>query len=101
MSLEKREGDVPDDAVGSNELELGVGVVEGGLAIGTGSDVSEITSVADLGRGGTVGLAVGVEVTTGRHASVGVVTELAISFKKEKRISSKRFFFMRMRIMGQ
>jgi hypothetical protein len=34
--------------------------------------------VADLGGGGTVGQAVGVEVTTGRHASVGVVTELAI-----------------------
>lgn len=62
----------------SDELELRVGGVEGGLAVGAGGDVSEITGVADLGGGGTVGQAVGVEVTTGRHASVGVVTELAI-----------------------
>lgn len=79
--------------MGSDELELGVGVVEGGLAVGAGGDVSKITGVADLGGGGTVGLAVGVEVTTGRHASVGVVTELAISFKRGKKgLVSKDFF---------
>lgn len=66
----------------SDELELGVGAVEGGLAVGASGDVSEITGVADLGGGGTVGHAVGVEVTTGRHASVGVVTELAISLNR-------------------
>lgn len=80
--LEIKRRNVPDDAVGSDELELGVGVVEEGLAVGAGGDVSEITSVADLGGRGTVGLAVGVEVSTGRQASVGVVAELAISFKK-------------------
>lgn len=66
----------------SNELELGIGGVEGGLAISTGGDVAEITGVANLGGGGTVGQAVGVEVTTGRHASVGVVTKLAIDWKQ-------------------
>lgn len=65
--------------MGSDELELGIVAVEGGLARGIGSDVAEITGVADLGGGGTVGHAMGVEVTTGRHASVGVVTELAIT----------------------
>lgn len=76
----------------SDELELMVVAVEGGLAVGAGGDVSEITSMADLGGGGTVGLAVGVEVTTGRHASVGVVTELAICFKKKKGLVPKEFF---------
>lgn len=76
----------------SDELELMVVAVEGGLAVGAGGDVSEITSMADLGGGGTVGLAVGVEVTAGRHASVGVVTELAICFKKKKGLVPKEFF---------
>jgi len=65
-----------NDAVGSNKLELGIGGIQGGLAISTDGDVAEITGVADLGGGGTVGQAVGVEVSTSRHASVGVVTKL-------------------------
>lgn len=69
---------LPNDAVGPDELELSIGTVEGGLARGIGGDIAEITGVADLSGGGTVGQAMGVEVTTGRHASVGVVTELAI-----------------------
>ena len=68
--------------MGSNELQLNIGGVEDSLAVGISSDVSEITGVADLGIGSTVGQAVGVEVGTGGHASVGVVTKLAMMMKK-------------------
>lgn len=78
LLVEKKKKILPNDAVRSDELELGISAVEGGLARGIGSDIAEITGVADLGGGSTVSHTVGVEVTTGRHASVGVVTELAI-----------------------
>lgn len=69
---------LPNDAVGSDELELVVRGLEGSLARGVGSDVAEIAGVADLGGGGAVGQAVGVVVTTGGQAAVGVITKLAI-----------------------
>jgi len=73
---------LPNDAVRSNELQLDIRGLEGGVALSVGGDVSEITGVADLGIGSTVGQAVGVEVGTGGHASVGVVTKLAMMMKK-------------------
>lgn len=72
-----------NDGVGSNELQLLIVHLENGLAVSISLNVTEITGVADLGVGGTMGQTMGVEVGTGRHASVGVVTELAINMKKK------------------
>ncbi|KAI9017253.1 TCP-1/cpn60 chaperonin family-domain-containing protein [Gaertneriomyces semiglobifer] len=66
-----------NDAERTNELDLGI--LKGSLhgTVGTDDDVAEVTDVTDGVLGSTVGVVVGVEVATGRSASVRVVTELA------------------------
>jgi hypothetical protein len=62
--------------VGSDQLDdrvLNASLSDG---VGVGGDVSEVTSVAVLISGSTVGFSVGVEVSTGGGTTVGVVTEL-------------------------
>jgi hypothetical protein len=56
-------------------LSVLTGDVNSGSSLGVGSDVSEVTNVALGGGGGTVVLAVGVEVRARRSAAVAHIAE--------------------------
>lgn len=62
--------------MGADQLDKAVLDSSLGDTVGVGSDVSEITDVADLVVGSTVGLSEGVEVGAGGRATVGVVAKL-------------------------
>lgn len=80
----RKECNLPNDAVGSNELQLVVRGLEDCFARGVGRDVAEIAGVTDLGGGSAVGQAVGVIVATGGQAAVGVVAKLAVLRRENK-----------------
>lgn len=64
-----------NDAVRTDQLDMAVLDGALGVALAVRLDVAEITNVAGGVRGSTVGLAVRVEVRSGRGAAVGVVTK--------------------------
>lgn len=63
-----------DNAVRSDDLDQLVSDRALGIALAISVNVAQVTNVARLVRGGTVGLVVRVEVRTGAGAAVGVVT---------------------------
>jgi len=65
-----------NDALGTNKLDQLVGLGALAIALSISLEVSEITDMASLIIGSTVGLSVWVEVGSGGCAAVGVVTEL-------------------------
>jgi len=65
-----------DDAVGAEERNLGVGDVDLGGAVAGGLNVAQIAQVTILVDGSAMLLAIRIEVRSGRHAAIGVVTEL-------------------------
>jgi hypothetical protein len=64
-----------NNAVGANKLDEVVGHGTLGVTLAVSLDIAEITNVAGLVGGGTVVLAVGVEVRASGSAAVGVVTK--------------------------
>ena len=62
--------------MGTNQLDDVVLDPSLSNAVGIGLDVTQVTDMAVLVGGGTVGLSEGVEVGTGGGAAVGVVAEL-------------------------
>lgn len=65
-----------DDAVGAEERNLGVGDFDLGGAVAGGLNVAQIAQVTILVDGSAMLLAIRIEVRSGRHAAIGVVTEL-------------------------
>merc|ERR1712159_327700 len=61
-----------DNAVRSDDLDQLVSDRALGIALAISVNVAQVTNVARLVRGGTVGLVVRVEVRTGAGAAVGV-----------------------------
>ena len=59
-----------NDGVGSVEHKPVVAQVQSALSVGTSLDVSEVTVVAGLLSGATVGDTLGVPVGAGRHAAL-------------------------------
>jgi tetrahydromethanopterin S-methyltransferase subunit F len=64
------------NTLGTEELHKGVGLGADGVTLSIGAEVAQVTNVADLILGSTMGLAEGVEVGACRGAAVGVVTKL-------------------------
>lgn len=64
-----------DDAVRSNDLDKLVSHAALGVTLAIRVDVAQVTNVALLVSGSTVGLAVRVEVRPSRGAAVGVVAK--------------------------
>ena len=64
-----------EDALGADQLDELVGDGALGVALAIGLEVAQVTNVALVVLGGTVGLAVRVEVRAGGSAAVGVVTK--------------------------
>jgi len=65
----------PDDGKRTGERDSGVGDLYIGDAIGTGVDVTEITSVSNIVDWSSMRLSVGIEMSAGGGAAVGVVAE--------------------------
>jgi len=65
----------PDDGKRTGERDSGVGDLYIGDAIGTGVDVTEITSVSNIVDWSSMRLSVGIEMSAGGGATVGVVAE--------------------------
>jgi len=64
-----------ENTLGADQLDELVTDRALGVALAVGLEVAQVTNVALLVLGGTVGLAVRVEVRAGGSAAVGVVTE--------------------------
>lgn len=64
-----------NDALGANQLDQLIGDGSLSIALAVSLEVAQVTDVALLVAGGTVGLVVGVEVGSSRCAAVCVVAE--------------------------
>lgn len=65
-----------DNIIDSGQLNVFVRDVDLGYTVRSGLNVAQVTDVTHFGSGSTVGLALWVEVGSGRDAAVGVVAEL-------------------------